>query len=116
MRLQILTVLLVFSAGAFAAPGDLVSFKALASTPSDMIAGARAKICPALSSAAKAYGFKRFKVEYKTLDLKGDEVTSAGLILVPETFGKFPMVVYQHGTVFSRQELPSSSPFFGEGD
>lgn len=108
---------LFLSLSAWASPGQLVSVKHLADTPASVIPGARAQICPSKDKAStKTFGFKRYKVDYMTTDLKGNEVQSSGILMIPDAVGKFPMVVYQHGTVYSRRALPSSSPLYGEGD
>ena len=117
MKNFLLIFISVLSFALTAAPGDLISVTPLTveSNP-NMILGARKKFCPHVATLTKAYGFKRYKVDYKTIDVQGKEVNSAGLLILPDMTGALPMYVYQHGTVFGRAELPSSNPPFREGD
>ncbi len=54
------------------------------------------------------YGVDMYKVRYYTADEKGQDHIASGLVCIPqnETM-KFPLVCYQHGTVGSREEVPS---------
>jgi hypothetical protein len=50
-----------------------------------------------------------YKVVYTTKDQKGKETKASGLLCVPIDANKvFPLVVYNHGTVGSRKEVPST--------
>jgi predicted esterase len=117
VKLSFLLGLLFFVGGASAAPGQLVSvFHFPNDTSADQVDMYRHAMCPAMVGYKKTMGFKRYRIEYKTTDLKGHEVTSAGIMIVPETQGDYPLFVYQHGTLMGREELPSSNPQMAEGD
>lgn len=116
MKISLLLSLLSISVSVWANPGDLVSITHLTDEPALTIPYARSKFCPDVANETKVFGFKRYKLVYKTNDLKGNEVESAGLLIIPDTTGPFPMYVYQHGTLFGRNELPSSNPQYREGD
>jgi len=116
MKFSLLLSLLIMSVSVWANPGDLISITHLTDEAPLTIPYARQKFCPDVAHETKVYGFKRYKLAYKTNDLKGNEVESAGLLILPDTTGSFPMYVYQHGTLFGRSELPSSNPQYREGD
>lgn len=98
-----------------ATPGDLVSIQYLSGENASLIPLVRQKFCPGITSS-KVHSFKRYKVTFKTVDLKNQEVESTGLMMIPDASGPQPMLVYQHGTLFGRAELPSSKPQYAEGD
>lgn len=57
-----------------------------------------------------ANGVKLYRVSYMTVvpEMGNKPVQASGLIAVPDTGrGRYPVVSYQHGTVFSRDEVPS---------
>lgn len=57
------------------------------------------------------YGADLYRVTYETPDIHGDLDTASGLFVYPVTDGSdaliFPMLIYQHGTVGSRDDVPS---------
>lgn len=112
----IFLALLVSSLNAAAAPGDLVGFEPIRNRAIQPIKNARQNFCPAQAGHPKEIEARTYKVKFKTLDLKGSEVESAGYLAVPVNPEPHGLVVYQHGTMFSREELPSSNPEYGEGD
>lgn len=64
-----------------------------------------------LASKAK-YDIKVYKIVYKTL-FKGDSILVSGLVATPVPTNKndkFPMMSYQHGTLFKKAEAPSENP------
>jgi len=64
-----------------------------------------------LSAKAK-YDIKVYKIKYKTA-LEGDSITASGLLAVPVTDDnshEFPMLSYQHSTMTTNAEAPTSNP------
>lgn len=58
------------------------------------------------------YNVKIYKVTYKTT-FQGDTIEASGVISVPSTIdkkGKYPMMSFQHGTIFQNSEAPSVNP------
>ena len=49
------------------------------------------------------------KIVYSTTDHNGDETVASGLLLVPKIpeLENTPFAVYEHGTTFNRNEVPS---------
>lgn len=115
MRFVLLS-LFISSLNAMATPGDLVSFKEIRNGALAPISSIRQRMCPAELNHPKEIESKRYAVTYKTLDLKGNEVETSGYLAVPVNPEAHGLVVYQHGTMFSRAELPSSNPMYAEGD
>lgn len=58
------------------------------------------------------YDVKFYKVVYKTQTPEGKEVIASGALMLPDNGGSFPMVGYQHGTIFNEADAPS---YFKEG-
>lgn len=55
------------------------------------------------------YGVEMYRVLYTTPDIYGVQDTASGLLVVPDDRGfAYPLVCYQHGTVNSRQDVPSN--------
>ncbi|MBT8189539.1 MAG: T9SS type A sorting domain-containing protein [Bacteroidia bacterium] len=55
------------------------------------------------------YGVDLYKVRYYTPDINGDEHVASGLICIPQSQSRsFPLACYQHGTVGSRDDVPSN--------
>jgi hypothetical protein len=48
------------------------------------------------------------RVEYLTTDVEGRIDTASGLLLLPIGEGPYPQAIYQHGTVSSREDVPSN--------
>jgi len=52
---------------------------------------------------------KIYKIQYETPDLYGVKDTASGLLAVPDfQASSFPLVVYQHGTVGEKSQIPSN--------
>ena len=49
-----------------------------------------------------------YRVEYTTTNVENAPDTASGLLLLPVGEGPFPQAIYQHGTVNSRQDVPSN--------
>lgn len=105
-----------WAASSFAKPGDLVSIKVLKERSEINIFHARRNFCPTVSRIKKLYAYTNYQVRFKTLDVTGNEVLSMGLMMIPKVAGPLPEVVYQHGTLFGRDELPSNAPGLSEGE
>ena len=55
------------------------------------------------------YGIDRYKFQYTTLDVHGNLDTASGLFVLPSVdAANLPLLVYQHGTVGSKEEVPSN--------
>lgn len=53
-------------------------------------------------------GVDMYKILYTTPDVQGVLDTASGLVLIPDIDGTFPMLVFQHGTVGSKEDVPSN--------
>jgi len=61
------------------------------------------------------FGIEAYKVLYETMDTDGTIDTASGLMVLPLTEGvdqQFPFLAYQHGTVSSRDAVPSNIDVF----
>jgi hypothetical protein len=52
-------------------------------------------------------GAEEYKITYNTTDVQGNATVASGALYLPWGCGDFPLAVYQHGTVFSPQSVPS---------
>lgn len=52
-------------------------------------------------------GVDEYKVVYNTTDLNGNATVASGAMYIPHGCDNFPMSVYQHGTVFDPELVPS---------
>ncbi len=65
------------------------------------------------SQVASNFGFNAdfdvdlYKVLYTTKNIGGENHTASGLVCLPKTSGDLPLLCYQHGTVGSREDVPS---------
>lgn len=60
------------------------------------------------------FAVKTFKLEYTTYLPNGTPITVSGLLVIPKTDGhlnsiKFPLLSYQHGTIFKNSQAPSQA-------
>jgi hypothetical protein len=53
-------------------------------------------------------GVNIYKVTYNTPDIDGNPSVASGLVAIPDTDSRHPLLCYQHGTVGSREEVPSN--------
>jgi len=54
-------------------------------------------------------GVDYYKLTYTTLDVHGVQDTASGLLAIPDVLSKvYPLLVYQHGTVASKDNVPSN--------
>ncbi len=55
------------------------------------------------------YGVDMYKFQYATPDVQGQPDTASGLFVLPRVDGaSLPLLVYQHGTVGSKSDVPSN--------
>ena len=55
------------------------------------------------------YGVDMYKITYTTPDIYGVTDTASGLFCIPdETYKRYPFLIYQHGTVDSKDDVPSN--------
>jgi len=62
-----------------------------------------------VTGVAFPYGADYYKVNYTTPNVKGEDHTASGLVIVPtsDVDLTFPLACYQHGTVGTREDVPS---------
>jgi len=53
-------------------------------------------------------GVNLYKITYNTPDIDGNMSVASGLVAIPDTDSRHPLLCYQHGTVGSREEVPSN--------
>lgn len=107
LKCCLLFLIVAVSTQAFSAPGDLIKIESVLSQGPNISKMLRFKMCPAASRLAKDLGFHGYRLTFMTTTVHGTEVPTQGLLLVPDYIFPMPIFVYQHGTVFSREELPS---------
>lgn len=54
------------------------------------------------------YDVSSYKVLYRTVDVKGDSTIASGILYIPLGCNALPLAVYQHGTIFNRNTVPSA--------
>jgi len=107
------------------APGDLVSHRLLGEyskqaidsiMSSDKLKGLLAKVRDrSLLPGPAGNAVKAWLVIYRTTGTDGSPVNASGLLLVPDPASeRYPLISYQHGTVFKRNEAPSGLSSSGE--
>ncbi len=83
-------------------------------TTSQLVARINSIIPNADSFIQPKYDVIVYRVFYKTHDYQNNEITASGLIYIPEIQNYFvPVVCYQHGTAFQKQEVPSIAADMG---
>ncbi|PLK42925.1 S9 family peptidase [Emticicia sp. TH156] len=63
-------------------------------------------------------GVKQYKLVYKTKNTDGTEIQASGALVVPVISNRtaaYPLVSYQHGTIFNDKDAPSYFTSDGEG-
>ncbi len=92
-------------------PGEFID---LTPPPSLTKEGCAARGVLSGGSADAAYPLNQWKVRYRSRDASGALGIASGLLVVPSRLGaQAPVIVYQHGTVLSREPVPSRAD--GEG-
>ena len=77
----------------------LVTAQQVATRTSDQIA---------LAGVPVDFDVRFFKITYRTIGVDGQPDTASGALAIPDTNGLvLPMLSYQHGTVFERDDVPS---------
>ena len=51
---------------------------------------------------------KIYKITYNTTNVEGNSITASGLVIVPKHSLNLPLVSFQHGTIFTNDDAPSS--------
>lgn len=98
-RFFLLVVLVFF--GKVADGQQLISFEAKGGENKQVL---QEKYSPLIQNAVK-----RYKITYTTTGIDGKPDTASGLLLVPDRTGaQLPLLAYQHGTVVSKQDVPSN--------
>ena len=88
---------------------SLVGQKLISTTPAGIISRDFLSFLFGANGALLENGIELYKITYSTLDVFGKPDTASGLIILPSNGKKsfFP-VVYQHGTVDDRNDVPSN--------
>ena len=88
---------------------SLVGQKLISTTPAGIISRDFLSFLFGANGALLENGIELYKITYTTLDVFGKPDTASGLIILPSNGKKsfFP-VVYQHGTVDDRNDVPSN--------
>lgn len=61
------------------------------------------------------YAIQGLKVVYSTVGVDGNPTTASGLVVVPQSDCAKDMMVYCHGTVYAKQQVPSNLSGAGDG-
>ena len=69
-----------------------------------------------LENLQPRYAVTSYRIEYLTMDAKGQSVQASGLVSVPDkpAGSKSPVLSYQHGTIFRDAETPSNNAVASE--
>ena len=88
---------------------SLVGQKLISTTPAGIISRDFLSFLFGANGALLENGIELYKITYSTVDVFGKPDTASGLIILPSNGKKsfFP-VVYQHGTVDDRNDVPSN--------
>lgn len=84
---------------------------------SEIVGMAQKAFGPAATTIALLlqYDVKYYKVTYKTNTPEGKEIIASGALMLPDNGNSFPLVGYQHGTLFNETDAPSYFSETGEG-
>lgn len=92
------------------------------SVAKEYLVTAELKQSPSAEELKKAYptiaafvknGFKAYKVTYNTVTPDGKPIVASGAMYVPDVSGNFPVLNYNHGTIFPSRE--KSAPSYMSG-
>lgn len=75
----------------------------------------KSEVSASIFGISVEYGIEAYKVLYETNDTDGTIDTVSGLMVLPVNESKdqeFPFLVYQHGTVSARDQVPSNPDVF----
>ncbi len=88
---------------------SLVGQKLISTTPAGIISRDFLSFLFGANGALLENGIELYKITYSTIDVFGKPDTASGLIILPSNGKKsfFP-VIYQHGTVDDRNDVPSN--------
>ena len=80
------------------------------------ISAAVAEESAAIKALQPRYAVTSYRLEYLTVDAKGQSVRASGLVSVPvkAAGAKSPVLSYQHGTIFKDAEAPSNNAVASE--
>jgi len=62
-----------------------------------------------LNVAGLDFGVDVYKVTYTTTDVFGNPTVASGAVYIPSGCDSFPLVSYQHGTIFKKTDIPSTN-------
>lgn len=94
-----------------AGPGRLVAVHTRPLVRAAEAAAAVAAAGSTLPAVVPRYDVANYRIDYRTLDADGNEVTASGLVAVPikGAHARSPLLSYQHGTIFEDAEAPSNA-------
>lgn len=100
-------------------PSSLGMLKAatlLGTTAQADISAAVAEKSALIKALQPRYAVTSYRLEYLTIDAKGQSVRASGLVSVPvkAAGAKSPVLSYQHGTIFKDAEAPSNNAVASE--
>ena len=96
--------------------GQLQAATLLGTVPLAEINEALANKESRLENLQPRYAVTSYRIEYLTVDAKGQSVQASGLVSVPDkpAGAKSPVLSYQHGTIFRDAEAPSNNAVASE--
>lgn len=96
--------------------GQLQAATLLGTVPLADINAALADKESRLENLQPRYAVTSYRIEYLTVDAKGQSVQASGLVSVPDkpAGAKSPVLSYQHGTIFRDAEAPSNNAVASE--
>lgn len=92
-------------------PGEFKSVSHLARVALDEITRAVAAPGSGAPAVLPRYSVDAYRVSYLTLDAQGRQILASGLVALPlkPAGASFPLVSYQHGTIFKDAQAPSNA-------
>ncbi len=54
------------------------------------------------------FGVDLYKLTYTTTDVDGSSTVASGAVYIPSGCDNFPLISYQHGTIFKKTDVPST--------
>lgn len=67
----------------------------------------QAQLITSYAGVSFEHGASEYKFIYNTVDVNGMPTVASGAVYIPHGCSNFPMGVYQHGTVFDPESVPS---------
>ncbi|WP_190811315.1 alpha/beta fold hydrolase [Flagellimonas sp. S3867] len=90
---------------------DLQSWELLATVSENQIRNLVSQNEPGLTpiiTSRQLKDIKVYKITYNTIDVDGNNIIVSGLVIIPKNSVDLPLVSYQHGTLLTDDDAPSS--------